>query len=49
MIKQWAKVQGVGHNLYGHGRAARVLTFFGLDSGGPEPQPNPNPSPAPAR
>jgi poly(hydroxyalkanoate) depolymerase family esterase len=34
-------LQGVGHNLYGSGMAARVLTFFGLDSGGPAPQPQP--------
>ncbi|GHH10730.1 hypothetical protein GCM10018780_47600 [Streptomyces lanatus] len=34
-------LQGVGHNLYGNGMAARVLTFFGLDSGGPAPQPQP--------
>ncbi|WP_435213237.1 extracellular catalytic domain type 1 short-chain-length polyhydroxyalkanoate depolymerase [Streptomyces sp. bgisy034] len=34
-------LQGVGHNLYGHGMAARVLTFFGLDGGGPTPQPQP--------
>jgi poly(hydroxyalkanoate) depolymerase family esterase len=34
-------LQGVGHNLYGHGMAARVLTFFGLDSDGPAPQPQP--------
>ncbi|MFD7973448.1 extracellular catalytic domain type 1 short-chain-length polyhydroxyalkanoate depolymerase [Streptomyces clavifer] len=35
-------LQGVGHNLYGQGMAARVLTFFGLDSGsGPGPQPQP--------
>nr|WP_037890884.1 PHB depolymerase family esterase [Streptomyces viridochromogenes] len=34
-------LQGVGHNLYSHGMAARVLTFFGLDSGGPAPQPQP--------
>lgn len=34
-------LQGVGHNLYGYGMAARVLTFFGLDSGGPAPQPQP--------
>ncbi|MEV6167153.1 PHB depolymerase family esterase [Streptomyces sp. NPDC051954] len=32
-------LQGVGHNLYSYGMAARVLTFFGLDSGGPAPQP----------
>ncbi|MGW6738580.1 extracellular catalytic domain type 1 short-chain-length polyhydroxyalkanoate depolymerase [Streptomyces sp. NPDC055013] len=34
-------LQGVGHNLYGYGMAARVLTSFGLDSGGPAPQPQP--------
>ncbi|MFE6619860.1 PHB depolymerase family esterase [Streptomyces sp. NPDC057740] len=34
-------LQGVGHNLYGPGMAARVLTFFGLDSDGPAPQPQP--------
>ncbi|MDC0766977.1 PHB depolymerase family esterase [Streptomyces sp. HD] len=34
-------LQGVGHNLYANGMAARVLTFFGLDSGGPAPQPQP--------
>ncbi|KUL40815.1 esterase [Streptomyces regalis] len=34
-------LQGVGHNLYSNGMAARVLTFFGLDSGGPAPQPQP--------
>ncbi|MGW6903175.1 extracellular catalytic domain type 1 short-chain-length polyhydroxyalkanoate depolymerase [Streptomyces sp. NPDC054940] len=34
-------LQGVGHNLYSYGMAARVLTFFGLDSGGPAPQPQP--------
>ncbi|MEV6997187.1 PHB depolymerase family esterase [Streptomyces sp. NPDC093982] len=34
-------LQGVGHDLYGYGMAARVLTFFGLDSGGPAPQPQP--------
>ncbi|MFJ2241557.1 PHB depolymerase family esterase [Streptomyces sp. NPDC087859] len=32
-------LQGVGHNLYTWGMAARVLTFFGLDSDGPAPQP----------
>ncbi|MEU8652214.1 PHB depolymerase family esterase [Streptomyces sp. NPDC048737] len=35
-------LQGVGHNLYAWGMAARVLTFFGLDAGdgpGPDPQP----------
>ncbi|MFJ2006044.1 extracellular catalytic domain type 1 short-chain-length polyhydroxyalkanoate depolymerase [Streptomyces chartreusis] len=34
-------LQGVGHNLYGYGMAAKVLAFFGLDSGGPTPQPQP--------
>ncbi|MGN9758688.1 extracellular catalytic domain type 1 short-chain-length polyhydroxyalkanoate depolymerase [Streptomyces sp. SD31] len=34
-------LQGVGHNLYSQGMAARALTFFGLDSGGPAPQPQP--------
>lgn len=34
-------LQGVGHNLYAWGMAARVLTFFGLDSSGPGPQPQP--------
>lgn len=34
-------LQGVGHNLYGYGMAARVLTFFGLDGDGPAPQPQP--------
>ncbi|WSQ13856.1 PHB depolymerase family esterase [Streptomyces sp. NBC_01231] len=34
-------LQGVGHNLYGFGMAARALTFFGLDSSGPAPQPQP--------
>ncbi|MFE5893470.1 PHB depolymerase family esterase [Streptomyces sp. NPDC056462] len=34
-------LQGVGHNLYGYGMAARVLTFLGLDTGGPAPQPQP--------
>ncbi|MFF6807025.1 PHB depolymerase family esterase [Streptomyces sp. NPDC012616] len=34
-------LQGVGHNLYAWGMAARVLTFFGLDSAGPTPQPQP--------
>jgi poly(hydroxyalkanoate) depolymerase family esterase len=34
-------LQGVGHNLYSYGMAARALTFFGLDSGGPAPQPQP--------
>ncbi|KPI23828.1 esterase, PHB depolymerase family [Actinobacteria bacterium OK074] len=32
-------LQGVDHNLYAWGMAARVLTFFGLDSGGSAPQP----------
>ncbi|WP_406155605.1 PHB depolymerase family esterase [Streptomyces sp. NBC_00882] len=34
-------LQGVGHNLYTTGMAARALTFFGLDSSGPAPQPQP--------
>ncbi|WP_189712320.1 extracellular catalytic domain type 1 short-chain-length polyhydroxyalkanoate depolymerase [Streptomyces phaeofaciens] len=34
-------LQGVGHNLYAWGMAARVLTFFGLDSAGPVPEPEP--------
>ncbi|NGO14321.1 PHB depolymerase family esterase [Streptomyces sp. HC44] len=34
-------LQGVGHNLIASGMAARVLTFFGLDSTGPAPQPQP--------
>jgi poly(hydroxyalkanoate) depolymerase family esterase len=34
-------LQGVGHNLYVNGMAARALTFFGLDSSGPAPQPQP--------
>jgi poly(hydroxyalkanoate) depolymerase family esterase len=34
-------LQGVGHNLYATGMAARALTFFGLDSSGPAPQPQP--------
>ncbi|GGS53321.1 hypothetical protein GCM10010270_24440 [Streptomyces violaceus] len=34
-------LQGVGHNLYAHGMASRVLTFFGLDGSGPAPQPQP--------
>ena len=34
-------LQGVGHNLYSWGMAARALTFFGLDSSGPGPQPQP--------
>ncbi|MGW0828462.1 extracellular catalytic domain type 1 short-chain-length polyhydroxyalkanoate depolymerase [Streptomyces sp. NPDC002845] len=32
-------LQGVGHNLMTSGMAARVITFFGLDSTGPAPQP----------
>ncbi|MFJ9562093.1 PHB depolymerase family esterase [Streptomyces fuscichromogenes] len=32
-------LQGVGHNLYTYGMAARALTFFGLDGGGTAPQP----------
>lgn len=33
-------LQGVGHNLYANGMAARALTFFGLDSSvAPQPQP----------
>ncbi|NEC88851.1 PHB depolymerase family esterase [Streptomyces sp. SID12501] len=32
-------LQGVGHNLITTGMAARVITFFGLDSGGTVPQP----------
>lgn len=32
-------LQGVGHNLYSYGMAARALTFFGLDSGTTPPQP----------
>ncbi|MEV6614744.1 PHB depolymerase family esterase [Streptomyces sp. NPDC051051] len=36
-------LQGVGHNLYAWGMAARVLTFFGLDAGG-EPGPDPQPT-----
>ncbi|KUN88966.1 esterase [Streptomyces bungoensis] len=32
-------LQGVGHNLYTYGMAARALTFFGLDAGGSEPPP----------
>ncbi|MGK3940639.1 PHB depolymerase family esterase [Streptomyces caeruleatus] len=32
-------LQGVGHNLYATGMAARALTFFGLDGSGPAPQP----------
>ncbi|WP_307183275.1 extracellular catalytic domain type 1 short-chain-length polyhydroxyalkanoate depolymerase [Streptomyces canus] len=35
-------LQGVGHNLYTTGMAARALTFFGLDSSGPAPQPQPS-------
>ncbi|MDQ1043294.1 poly(hydroxyalkanoate) depolymerase family esterase [Streptomyces sp. V4I2] len=34
-------LQGVGHNLYANGMAARALTFFGLDTSGPAPQPQP--------
>jgi len=34
-------LQGVGHNLYSYGMAARALTFFGLDASGPAPQPQP--------
>jgi poly(hydroxyalkanoate) depolymerase family esterase len=34
-------LQGIGHNLYASGMAARALTFFGLDSSGPAPQPQP--------
>ncbi|MEV3911443.1 extracellular catalytic domain type 1 short-chain-length polyhydroxyalkanoate depolymerase [Streptomyces canus] len=34
-------LQGVGHNLYTTGMAARGLAFFGLDSSGPAPQPQP--------
>nr|WP_141309930.1 PHB depolymerase family esterase [Streptomyces spinoverrucosus] len=34
-------LQGVGHNLYAWGMGSRVLTFFGLDAGGPAPQPQP--------
>jgi poly(hydroxyalkanoate) depolymerase family esterase len=34
-------IQGGGHNIYTYGMAARVLTFFGLDGGGPAPQPQP--------
>ncbi len=34
-------LQGVGHNLYAWGMAARVITFFGLDAAGPVPQPQP--------
>lgn len=34
-------LQGVGHNLYTTGMAARALTFFGLGSSGPAPQPQP--------
>ncbi|MFF9278035.1 extracellular catalytic domain type 1 short-chain-length polyhydroxyalkanoate depolymerase [Streptomyces griseosporeus] len=34
-------LQGVGHNLYANGMAARALTFFGLDTSGPGPQPQP--------
>lgn len=34
-------LQGVGHNLYAWGMAARVITFFGLDASGPTPSPSP--------
>ncbi|MFF7656390.1 PHB depolymerase family esterase [Streptomyces sp. NPDC007983] len=34
-------LQGVGHNLVTSGMAARAITFFGLDTGGPGPQPQP--------
>jgi poly(hydroxyalkanoate) depolymerase family esterase len=34
-------LQGVGHNLYAHGMASRMITFFCLDSSGPAPQPQP--------
>ncbi|MEV5437563.1 PHB depolymerase family esterase [Streptomyces sp. NPDC052682] len=34
-------LRGVGHNVYANGMAARVLTFFGLDSSGPTPPPRP--------
>ncbi|MFE9686935.1 PHB depolymerase family esterase [Streptomyces sp. NPDC006285] len=34
-------LQGVGHNLYAGGMAARALTFFGLGGSGPAPQPQP--------
>ncbi|MGW1030243.1 extracellular catalytic domain type 1 short-chain-length polyhydroxyalkanoate depolymerase [Streptomyces sp. NPDC002577] len=34
-------LQGAGHNLVTSGMAARVITFFGLDSTGPAPQPEP--------
>ncbi|WP_328636784.1 PHB depolymerase family esterase [Streptomyces canus] len=34
-------LQGVGHNLYTTGMAARALAFFGLDSSGPAPLPQP--------
>lgn len=33
-------LQGVGHNLYAWGMAARVITFFGLDAVGPAPSPS---------
>ncbi|MEU0675533.1 PHB depolymerase family esterase [Streptomyces sp. NPDC006172] len=37
-------LQGVGHNVYAWGMAARVITFFGLDAaGGPGPGPDPQP------
>ncbi|MFJ2605371.1 PHB depolymerase family esterase [Streptomyces sp. NPDC087425] len=32
-------LQGVGHDLYAWGMAARALTFFGLDAGGTVPRP----------
>ncbi|WP_432136238.1 MULTISPECIES: extracellular catalytic domain type 1 short-chain-length polyhydroxyalkanoate depolymerase [unclassified Streptomyces] len=34
-------LQGVGHNVYSQGMAARVLTFFGLDGDGPVPPQQP--------
>ncbi|WP_221351892.1 extracellular catalytic domain type 1 short-chain-length polyhydroxyalkanoate depolymerase [Streptomyces beigongshangae] len=34
-------LQGVGHNLYANGMAARALTFFGLGGSGPAPEPQP--------
>jgi cellulase/cellobiase CelA1 len=34
-------LQGVGHNLITTGMASRVITFFGLDGGGPAPEPQP--------
>ncbi|MFJ2443535.1 PHB depolymerase family esterase [Streptomyces sp. NPDC087658] len=42
-------LQGVGHNLVTGGMAARVLTFFGLDSGNPGPGPGPEPQPGTCR